>query len=181
MYSTDRDEMQVESSPASSGPVTQQLSLGTSPAAAASPSNRGALTTTRPDTLSPMSVPSLLDRPTPPSHQSSSGRGAHPSPSSYAPFEQQLRRNPGTPDYQDFRLSNHFDFLLRPAPSTLGYHARRGSHASYVSSGTSRSVYQYADSPQSHTSQGQRSTRAVETDPEVAFLLRHFSEQPGKW
>ncbi|KFX94455.1 hypothetical protein V490_04355 [Pseudogymnoascus sp. VKM F-3557] len=43
------------------------------------------------------------------------------------------------------------------------------------------SVWSQVNSPKSQISQAPEPVWPIETDPQVAFLLRHFSEQPGKW
>ena len=84
----------------------------------------------------------------------------------------------GTSEAQ-YRLSANIDFILNPHPTTPGLAAQRHSHAGLASPHTP--VDHFTGSPESHVSRGSQRPRQIETDAEVAFLLRYFSEVPGKW
>lgn len=92
---------------------------------------------------------------------------------------EQLPPDVSTPESHDFRLSNNIDFILNPY--TTGFdpvayrHSRTASASGHIPSEL------YAESPESTMSRGSKGPRQVETDPEVAYLLRYFSEVPGKW
>ena len=82
----------------------------------------------------------------------------------------------------DERPSNYIDFILNPV-SKNGVRSESvgGIRALFAAPGSSASPESYTDYHSSHLSLESRRVQPVETDPEVAFLLRHFSEQPGKW
>lgn len=83
--------------------------------------------------------------------------------------------------YPDDRLSSDAIPPLNSLPDTIDRRTSSGFYTTPALCRGSESLSSHVNSPQSQRSQGPATMRPVETDPEVAFLLRHFSEQPGKW
>ena len=71
----------------------------------------------------------------------------------------------------------NINYILNPMSTGINTDGRN----EYQSPETLGSAESYAASPQSRISRESHSIRRIETDPKVSFLLRHFSEQPGKW
>lgn len=98
------------------------------------------------------------------------GYGLSPSTSSPNVHEPQLSPSLSIP-----RSSNQIDFILNPMRSDTSL---AGDHHSDTFRENVITSEVYQESPQS---QGSRIAKAVETDHEIAFLLRHYCEYPGKW
>ncbi|KAI1370973.1 hypothetical protein F4677DRAFT_450924 [Hypoxylon crocopeplum] len=79
------------------------------------------------------------------------------------------------------RSLTNIDFILNPLPKDVCAQAGGNSHAIFARPGSAASPESYLDYSPSRLSGEQKRAQPVETEPEVAFLLRHFSEQPGKW
>ncbi|OTA65071.1 hypothetical protein K449DRAFT_392154 [Hypoxylon sp. EC38] len=69
------------------------------------------------------------------------------------------------------RSSTNIEFILNPLPRDIRAQT----------SGDPASPESYLNYSPLRLSGEQKKAQLVETEPEVAFLLRHFSEQPGKW
>lgn len=92
------------------------------------------------------------------------------------------------PEFDQFPVSpkerplTNIGFILNPLPEDIRAQADRDSHAIFARpSSSAASPESYLSYSPSRLSGEQKRAYPVETEPEVAFLLRHFSEQPGKW
>ncbi|KAL1864378.1 hypothetical protein VTK73DRAFT_5941 [Phialemonium thermophilum] len=77
-------------------------------------------------------------------------------------------------------LPSNIELILNPSTSQLSRDDARGYRASFSPPDSFLSpadLFGLSGTPQAVLQRA----HPVETDPEVAFLLRHFSEQPGRW
>ncbi|KAI1411456.1 hypothetical protein F5Y13DRAFT_201021 [Hypoxylon sp. FL1857] len=91
---------------------------------------------------------------------------------------QEIDQFPGSPEE---RPSTNIEFILNPLPKEVRAQTGEGSHAICAQPGSAASPESYLNYSPLRLPGEQKREQLVETEPEVAFLLRHFSEQPGKW
>ncbi|OTA91059.1 hypothetical protein M434DRAFT_13486 [Hypoxylon sp. CO27-5] len=79
------------------------------------------------------------------------------------------------------RPPTNIDFILNPLPQDIRAQTGGDSDAIFARLGSVASLESYPNYSSLRLSGEHKREQPVETEPEVAFLLRHFSEQPGKW
>ncbi|KAI1141651.1 hypothetical protein F5Y05DRAFT_373331 [Hypoxylon sp. FL0543] len=142
------------------GPYRHDSSAGTYQAVEGSPEAFHAVSPTSTDTLSSLSVPSEAV------HLDDVGR---------LPEFNQFSGSPGE------RPSTNIDFILNPLPEDVPAQTGGVSNTIFAPPGSAPSPGSCLNYSPLSLSEEQKRALPVETEPEVAFLLRHFSEQPGKW